>query len=64
MEETCIQVNRQGLTTDGMTGDYRTGDTKWDAYDVAVTDDDPDQLEIEFNTAWSPPKLYALHSES
>ena len=31
-------------------------DTKWDAYDVEVTDDDPDQLEIEFNTAWSPPE--------
>ena len=31
-------------------------DTKWDAYDVQVTDDDPDQLEIEFDTAWSPPE--------
>ena len=31
-------------------------DTKWDAYDVNVTDDDPDQLEVEFNTAWSPPE--------
>ena len=31
-------------------------DTKWDAYDVCVTDDDPDQLEVEFNTAWSPPE--------
>jgi len=30
-------------------------DTKWDAYDVEVTDDDPENLEIEFNTAWSPP---------
>ena len=30
-------------------------DTKWDCYDVVVTDDDPDQLEVEFNTAWSPP---------
>ena len=30
-------------------------DTKWDAYDVTVTDDDPECLEIEFNTAWSPP---------
>ena len=30
-------------------------DTKWDAYDVVVTDDDPDQFEVEFNTAWSPP---------
>ena len=31
-------------------------DTKWDAYDVCVTDDDPESLEIEFNTAWSPPE--------
>ena len=30
--------------------------TKWDAYDVVVTDDDPESLEIEFNTAWSPPE--------
>ena len=31
-------------------------DTKWDAYDVEVTDDDPECLEITFNTAWSPPE--------
>ena len=31
-------------------------DTKWDCYDVVVTDDDPDQLEVEFDTAWSPPE--------
>ena len=31
-------------------------DTKWDAYDVVVTDHDPDQLEVEFNTAWAPPE--------
>ena len=31
-------------------------DTKWDAYDVTVTDDDEDNLEVEFNTAWSPPE--------
>ena len=31
-------------------------DTKWDAYDVVVTDDDPEYVEIEFNTAWSPPE--------
>ena len=31
-------------------------DTKWDAYDVTITDDDPDQLEVEFSTAWSPPE--------
>ena len=31
-------------------------DTKWDAYDVVVTDDDPECTEIDFNTAWSPPE--------
>ena len=31
-------------------------DTKWDAYDLTVDDDDPDQLEVSFNTAWSPPE--------
>ena len=31
-------------------------DTKWDAYDVEIIDDDPENLEIEFNTAWSPPE--------
>jgi len=31
-------------------------DTKWDCYDVVVTDDDPENVEIEFNTAWSPPE--------
>jgi len=31
-------------------------DTKWDAYDVSVDDDDPEQLEVSFNTAWSPPE--------
>lgn len=30
-------------------------DTKWDAYDVSVDDDDPDQLDVTFNTAWCPP---------
>ena len=29
-------------------------DTKWDAYDLTVEDEDPDQLEVTFNTAWSP----------
>ena len=44
-------------TTDQRWYDWRlqNWDTKWDAYDVVVTDDDPDQLEVEFNTAWSPP---------
>ena len=31
-------------------------DTKWDAYDVEVVDDDPECTEIQFNTAWSPPE--------
>ncbi len=31
-------------------------DTKWDAYDVSVVDDDPEQLEVTFNTAWAPPE--------
>ena len=31
-------------------------DTKWDAYDVEVLDEDIDNLEIGFNTAWSPPE--------
>ena len=31
-------------------------DTKWDCYDVVVTDADPECTEIEFNTAWSPPE--------
>ena len=30
-------------------------DTKWDAYDVNIVDDDPENMEIEFNTAWCPP---------
>ena len=39
-------------------------DTKWDAYGVTVTDDDPENLEVEFNTAWAHPKLYVMNSES
>jgi len=31
-------------------------DTKWDCYDVEVVDSDPENMEIEFNTAWSPPE--------
>ena len=31
-------------------------DTKWDAYDVNITDTDPENFEVEFNTAWSPPE--------
>ena len=45
-------------TTDQRWYDWRlqNWDTKWDAYDVTITDDDPDQLEVEFETAWSPPE--------
>ena len=31
-------------------------DTKWDCYDVSIDDDDPENLEVSFNTAWSPPE--------
>ena len=31
-------------------------DTKWDCYDVEILDDDEENLEIGFNTAWSPPE--------
>ena len=31
-------------------------DTKGDCYDVNIVDDDPENMEIEFNTAWSPPE--------
>ena len=31
-------------------------DTKWDAYDVSIDDDDPENLEVSFNTAWAPPE--------
>ena len=31
-------------------------DTKWDCYDVEVLDDDPENFEVGFNTAWSPPE--------
>ena len=34
----------------------RNWDTKWDAYDVEVIDEDHDCVEIQFNTAWSPPE--------
>ena len=45
-------------TTDQRWYDWRiqNWDTKWDAYDVEVTDDDPEQLEVVFNTAWAPPE--------
>ena len=31
-------------------------DTKWDCYDVEILDDDIEQVELGFNTAWSPPE--------
>ena len=31
-------------------------DTKWDCYDVEVIDEDHDCVEIQFDTAWSPPE--------
>ena len=31
-------------------------DTKWDAYDVEIIDEAPDCIEIQFDTAWSPPE--------
>ena len=41
-------------------------DTKWDAYDVNIVDDDPENLEVEFNTAWSPPEAicHAMREQS
>ena len=51
-----IPVNR--LSADDRWYDWRlqNWDTKWDAYDVEVVDPDPENMEIEFNTAWSPPE--------
>ena len=44
--------------TDDRWYDWRVNnwDTKWDAYDVEVVDPDPENMEIEFNTAWAPPE--------
>ena len=44
--------------TDDRWYDWRLAnwDTKWDAYDLEISDDDEDQLEVTFNTAWSPPE--------
>ena len=52
----CLRFHSTGIA-DQRWYDWRVQnwDTKWDAYDVVVTDDDPDCTEIEFNTAWSPP---------
>tara|TARA_B100001248_G_scaffold216384_1_gene171301 strand:- start:195 stop:761 length:567 start_codon:yes stop_codon:yes gene_type:complete len=51
-------VFKSTLQADDRWYDWRVQnwDTKWDAYDVVVTDDDEEQLEVEFNTAWSPPE--------
>ena len=45
-------------TTDQRWYDWRVNHwgTKWDAYDVEVGYDAGDELEITFNTAWSPPE--------
>ena len=53
----CLRFQSTGIA-DQRWYDWRlqNWDTKWDAYDVSVDDDDPDQLEVSFNTAWSPPE--------
>ena len=53
----CLRFHSTGIA-DQRWYDWRVEhwDTKWDAYDVTVTDDDPENLEVEFNTAWSPPE--------
>ena len=53
----CLRFQSTGIA-DQRWYDWRcqNWDTKWDAYDVVVTDDDPESVEIEFNTAWSPPE--------
>ena len=41
-------------------------DTKWDAYDVEIDDDYmPNEFEVRFNTAWSPPEAicYAIREQ-
>ena len=30
--------------------------TKWDCYDLSIEDEDENALELQFNTAWSPPE--------
>ena len=51
-------VFKSTLQADDRWYDWRVQnwDTKWDAYDVSVDDDDPEQLEVSFNTAWAPPE--------
>ena len=51
-------VFKSSLQADDRWYDWRVQnwDTKWDAYDVEVVDPDPENLEIEFNTAWAPPE--------
>ena len=53
----CLRFHSTGIA-DQRWYDWRVQnwDTKWDCYDVVVTDDDPESVEIEFNTAWSPPE--------
>ena len=41
-------------------------DTKWDCYDVEIDDDYmPNEFEVSFNTAWSPPEAicYAIREQ-
>ena len=53
----CLRFQSTGIA-DQRWYDWRLAnwDTKWDAYDVEVVDPDPENMEIEFNTAWSPPE--------
>jgi len=53
----CLRFHSTGIA-DQRWYDWRlqNWDTKWDAYDVNIVDDDPENMEIEFNTAWSPPE--------
>ena len=53
----CLRFHSTGIA-DQRWYDWRVQnwDTKWDCYDVVVTDDAPESVEIEFNTAWSPPE--------
>ena len=53
----CLRFQSTGIA-DQRWYDWRVNHwgTKWDCYDVEVTDDDPECLEIQFNTAWSPPE--------
>ena len=53
----CLRFQSTGIA-DQRWYDWRVQnwDTKWDAYYLEISDDDEDQLEVTFNTAWSPPE--------